>query len=252
MTNSNVELLTKVAKRLGPLLREVVFVGGCTTALLITDEAAAEVRPTFDVDVIAKINTYAGYAAFFERLRALGFREDSSKGAPLSRWLIDAIKLDVMPLKEKILGFTNRWYRAAMEAAQEIAQEPELRIRVVTAPYFVATKLEACSGRGSGDYAGSHDLEELLTVIDGRAAIVQEIANVASVRLPHPGQNQRSTTRLMNSGRCQLESLAANRAPRPPFREPGPRAVRARRCPLQSTALPACSHPSALPPNCHE
>jgi hypothetical protein len=74
MPNSNVELLTKVAKRLGPLLREVVFVGGCTTALLITDEAAAEVRPTFDVDVIAEITTYAGYAAFSERLRALGFR----------------------------------------------------------------------------------------------------------------------------------------------------------------------------------
>jgi hypothetical protein len=32
---------------MGPLLREVVFVGGCTTALLITDESAAEVRPTF-------------------------------------------------------------------------------------------------------------------------------------------------------------------------------------------------------------
>jgi hypothetical protein len=57
---------------MGPLLREVVFVGGCTTALLITDEAAAEVRPTFDVDVIAEITTYAGYAAFSERLRALG------------------------------------------------------------------------------------------------------------------------------------------------------------------------------------
>jgi hypothetical protein len=87
-----------------------------------------------------------------------------------------------MPLEEKILGFSNRWYRAAMEAAHEIALEPELRIRVVTAPYFVATKLEAFSGRGRGDYAGSHDLEDLLTVIDGRAAIVQEIANVASLR----------------------------------------------------------------------
>ena len=40
---------------------------------------------------------------------------------------------------------------------------------------------EAFSGRGRGDYAGSHDLEDLLTVIDGRAAIVQEIANVASL-----------------------------------------------------------------------
>lgn len=182
MPNSNIELLTKVAKKLGPLLREVVFVGGCTTGLLITDEAAAEVRPTFDVDVIAEITTYAGYAAFSERLRALGFREDSSKDAPLCRWLIDAIKLDVMPLEEKILGFTNRWYPAAMDAAQETVLEPGLRIRVVTAPYFVATKLEAFCGRGRGDYAGSHDLEDLLTVIDGRAAIVQEIANAASVR----------------------------------------------------------------------
>lgn len=182
MPNSNIELLTKVAKKLGPLLREVVFVGGCTTGLLITDEAAAEVRPTFDVDVIAEITTYAGYAAFSERLRALGFREDSSKNAPLCRWLIDAIKLDVMPLEEKILGFTNRWYRAATDAAQETVLEPGLRIRVVTAPYFVATKLEAFCGRGRGDYAGSHDLEDLLTVIDGRAAIVQEIANAASVR----------------------------------------------------------------------
>jgi hypothetical protein len=182
MPTSNIELLTKLAKKLGPLLREVVFVGGCTTGLLITDEAAAEVRPTFDVDVIAEITTYAGYAAFSERLRALGFREDSSKDAPFCRWLIDAIKLDVMPLEEKILGFTNRWYRAAMDAAQETVLEPGLRIRVVTAPYFVATKLEAFCGRGRGDYAGSHDLEDLLTVIDGRAAIVQEIANAASVR----------------------------------------------------------------------
>jgi predicted nucleotidyltransferase len=182
MPNSNIELLTKVAKKLGPLLREVVFVGGCTTGLLITEEAAAEVRPTFDVDVIAEITTYAGYAAFSERLRALGFREDSSKGAPLCRWLIDAVKLDVMPLEEKILGFTNRWYPAAMDAAQETVLEPGLRIRVVTAPYFVATKLEAFCGRGRGDYAGSHDLEDLLTVIDGRAAIVQEIGKAASVR----------------------------------------------------------------------
>ncbi len=182
MPNSNIELLTKVAKKLGPLLSEVVFVGGCTTGLLITEEAAAEVRPTFDVDVIAEITTYAVYVAFSERLRALGFREDSSKGAPLCRWLIDAVKLDVMPLEEKILGFTNRWYPAAMDAAQETVLEPGLRIRVVTAPYFVATKLEAFYGRGRGDYAGSHDLEDLLTVIDGRAAIVQEIGEAASVR----------------------------------------------------------------------
>ena len=51
--------------------------------------------------------------------------------------------------------------------------EPGLRIRVVTAPYFVATKLEAFRGRGRGDYISSHDLEDLLAVIDGRDVIVE-------------------------------------------------------------------------------
>ena len=182
MPNSNLELLTQVAKRLGPLLPEVVFVGGCTTGLFITDEAAAEVRPTFDVDVIAEITSYADYASFSERLRALGFREDSSPGAPLRRWLIDDMKLDVMPLEERILGFTNRWYRAAMDAATGKELEAGLRIRVVTAPFFIATKLEAFRVRGKGDYTNSQDLEDLLTVVDGRETIVGEIADTVAVR----------------------------------------------------------------------
>ena len=182
MPNSNLELLRQVAQRLGPLLPEVVFVGGCTTGLFITDEAAAEVRPTFDVDVIAEITSYADYATFSERLRALGFREDAGPGAPLCRWLIDEMKLDVMPLEEKILGFTNRWYKSAMDAATEKELQAGLRIRVVTAPYFIATKLEAFHARGKSDYANSHDLEDLLTVIDGREAIVGEIANTPTVR----------------------------------------------------------------------
>jgi hypothetical protein len=85
MPSSNIELLKRVANRLGPLLGEVVFVGGCTTELFVTDDAAAEVRPTFDVDVIAEITSYADYATFSEPLRALGFREDTSRGAPLCR-----------------------------------------------------------------------------------------------------------------------------------------------------------------------
>jgi len=182
MPNRNIELLRGVARRLGPLLPEVVFVGGCTTGLFITDEAAAEVRPTFDVDVIAEIASYPGYAEFSERLRRQGFREDTSEGAPLCRWLIDEMKLDVMPSDEKILGFSNRWYGAAIETAQEMQIEKDLRIRVVTAPYFIATKLEAFRGRGRGDYGNSSDLEDLVAVLDGRASIVREIAAEVRIR----------------------------------------------------------------------
>jgi hypothetical protein len=80
-----------------------------------------------------------------------------------------------MPLDEKILGFSNRWYRPAMESAEERELERGLRIRVVTAVYFCATKLEAFAGRGKDDYLSSRDLEDLAAVIDGRAELVQEI-----------------------------------------------------------------------------
>src|ERR1700682_5225818 len=48
-------------------------------------------------------------------------------------------------------------------------------IRVVTAAFFVATKLEAFKGRGKGDFFGSRDLEDLISVVDGRATLVAEI-----------------------------------------------------------------------------
>jgi hypothetical protein len=61
MANPNYQLLIDAAKLLKPMLGELVFVGGCTTGLLITDKAAADVRPTFDVDAIAGVTSYVGY-----------------------------------------------------------------------------------------------------------------------------------------------------------------------------------------------
>ena len=110
MSARNLELLTKAARLLQPLLQGLVFVGGCTTALLITDDAAAEVRPTYDVDAIVDISSYAEYVDFSDRLRKLGFKEDTSEDAPICRWICGDLKLDVMPMDEKILGFSNCWY----------------------------------------------------------------------------------------------------------------------------------------------
>src|SRR5271167_4215823 len=98
MANPNFQLLVDAAKLLKPILGELVFVGGCTTALVITDKAAAEVRPTYDVDAIAEITSYAAYADFSERLRGCGFTEDTSEGAPICRWRQRKTILDVMPL----------------------------------------------------------------------------------------------------------------------------------------------------------
>ena len=175
MANPNFELLTDAAKLLRPILGELVFVGGCATALLITDGAAADVRPTFDVDAIAEITSYAEYAEFSERLRKLGFQEDRREGAPLCRWRQQTTTLDVMPLDEKILGFSNKWYRPAMEHAEDRELEKDLKIRLVAPVYFCASKLEAFAGRGKNDFQTSRDLEDLIAVVDGRAELVGEI-----------------------------------------------------------------------------
>jgi hypothetical protein len=131
MPNPNLEQLIATASLLRPMLGELVFVGGAVTSLLVTDEGAGLPRTTLDVDAIAEITSYAEYTAFGERLRALGFSEDTSEGAPLCRWMHSGTILDVMPLDEKILGFSNRWYRAAMESAttHQLAASKHLRLR---------------------------------------------------------------------------------------------------------------------------
>jgi hypothetical protein len=175
MPNPNLGLLQIAAKLLLPMLDELVFVGGCATGLLITEEAAGEVRPTVDVDVIAEITSFTEYYDFSERLRSCGFREDASPGAPLCRWLHGETKVDVMPLDEKILGFSNPWYVPAMQSATTHEIEKGLEVKVITAPYFCATKFEAFRGRGKGEYLGNHDLEDIVTVLDGRPELLQDL-----------------------------------------------------------------------------
>jgi predicted nucleotidyltransferase len=177
---ANLKQLIAAARLLRPLLDELVFVGGSVTGLLITDEGAAEPRTTLDVDAIVEITSYAQYAAFGDRLRALGFAEDTTEDAPLCRWVHRTTILDVMPLDAKILGFSNRWYRAAMDASVTMRLIDDLEIRLITAPFFLATKFEAFQGRGQRDFFGSQDLEDVISVVDGRASLVTEIQAAAA------------------------------------------------------------------------
>jgi predicted nucleotidyltransferase len=172
----NLDLLIRVAEALGELRSRFVFVGGCATGLLITDPAAPAARPTRDVDVIVEVAALAEYRELGRELQAKGFSQPLAAGDPPYRWTgRDGSKLDVMPTEERILGFSNRWYREAIRTARENELRAGLSIRLVTAPYFLATKHEAFLGRGRGDYLGSHDFEDLMAVIDGRPELEGEV-----------------------------------------------------------------------------
>jgi hypothetical protein len=176
MIDPNRELLESAADLLRPLLDELVFVGGCATGLLITDPGSGGVRATQDVDATTELSGYGEYATIFEKLSALGLKPDTEVNC---RWHHRGLVIDVMPTEGSILGFTNRWYSPAVVAATTV-NVTGARIRLITAPYFVATKLVAYHGRGGGDVAASHDLEDLIAVVDGRNELVDELASAAA------------------------------------------------------------------------
>ncbi len=171
----NIEILELAASQLGELADELVFLGGCATGLLITDAGASPIRMTRDVDVISEVSTLSDYHRLVERLRERGFKEDMSDGAPICRWVAGSLILDVMPTDPSILGFGNQWYVPAMKNALLIKLPSGAEIHSVSAPYFLATKLEAFDGRGEGDYLMSHDIEDFVAVMDGREGVVFEV-----------------------------------------------------------------------------
>lgn len=167
----NFEVVARVATCLHELVEEVVFVGGSAAAFLITDEDIVTVRPTLDVDFIIEVMNLPEYYRFEKRLKQLGFEPDTT--GPRCRFLVDEIIVDVMPDNAEILGFSNRWYRDAVDTAERHSIG-NIEIRVVSAPLFLATKLEAHHGRSEGDYMGSHDMEDILAVVDGRPTIIKD------------------------------------------------------------------------------
>jgi hypothetical protein len=171
-------LVELVALALHDLRSEVVFAGGAITGLLITDPAAPRVSTTKDVDVIISVTTRAEYLdGLGRRMRALGFCEDDEEDAPMCRWRMrDGIKLDLMPTRPEVLGFSNRWFPEAFEHARTHTLNESSTIKLITAPYFLATKLEAFGSRGNGDYMGSKDIEDICAVLHGREEIVAEVA----------------------------------------------------------------------------
>jgi len=170
------EMLVMVARALGDeLLKEVVFLGGCTTGLLLTDKVSKEaVRYTDDVDLITHVMGKPDWYKFQARIKARGFKE-SMEDEVACRMRLDGLIVDFMPDDEEILGFSNRWYTEALDNATNHKLTDELTIQLISPVFFVATKLEAYKGRGNNDPLKSNDIEDILNVFDGRPELVDEI-----------------------------------------------------------------------------
>jgi len=180
LDHPNTQQVRRAAIALGDLLNEVVFVGGLMIPFFISDRGLHRMRPTDDVDVVVECRTRHAYHQFAQRLQVLGFRPDQSPGAPVCRYrMADGLVLDAMPLDGEILGFSNRWYPLVMDTAVSVDLSNGIAIRAAHPVALLATKWEAFFDRGSDDPFGSHDLEDVLMLVAGRAELAYELQSLS-------------------------------------------------------------------------
>ena len=94
---------------------------------------------------------------------------------PICAMRLGELRVDLMPDHDEVLGFSNQWYPLALETAELVPLRENLAIRIVTPPLFIATKLEAYKGRGKNDPLSSHDIEDILNLVDGRPELLDEV-----------------------------------------------------------------------------
>lgn len=176
----NKTILSIVAEGLGDMIDQFVFVGGTVVELYASSETYQESRQTDDVDCVVEVSSLANYYVLEEKLRAYGFYDDMDIDAPICRKLYKGIKVDIMPTNEDILQFTNKWYKDGFLRAQNYALSDDRYIKILTAPYFIAAKLEAFFSPYRNyhlDVYASHDFEDIIYILDNCEGIFILIEN---------------------------------------------------------------------------
>ena len=174
MSQPNLSALRAVADRLDSLGLDYAFVGGSIVNLLLDNPAFSPARPTDDFDVILEAVTAQRYSDVEAKLRSLGFDHDMREKAPKCRWVLGNLTVDIMPTEGGFLGLNTAWFAEALATATE-REFGHVRLKLISPVAVLATKHIAFSDRGGGDYYASHDLEDFVTVIDGREGIVADV-----------------------------------------------------------------------------
>ncbi len=171
----NIVRIKAVANALDNLKEKVVFVGGATISLY-PDRQVFEVRPTDDVDVLIEILNYQNRVDLEEKLRGIGFSHDIESGV-VCRYKINGIVVDIMPTNDISIGFSNTWYPEGFNQAIDYIIDEGCKVKILSAPFFIATKFEAFKGRGKNDGRTSSDFEDIIYTLENRASIWDEMNN---------------------------------------------------------------------------
>lgn len=163
----------KVAKALGELNSEAVFVGGAMVSMYIDDPAAEDIRPTKDLDLTFQITTAGKLEQLRERLVQKGFSQTHEDNV-ICRFRFDDLLIDVMSTQAVGWAPSNRWFMPGFENAYPLELD-DVTIKLMPLPFFLASKMEAFFDRGIKDLYASHDFEDIVYIFNYTNTLVDQI-----------------------------------------------------------------------------
>lgn len=168
----NIDVVAEIAEALKHYKDLMVFVGGAVVSLYTDDPASDEIRPTKDIDMTLNVINMGDWNKIQEELAKLKFYPDPA-GQAICSYRYKNIPVDIMASEDGPFGPSNRWYKVGFENLWTVnAREQE--IKILSAPCYLATKFEAFNSRGK-DYRISHDIEDIIYILDNRTTIVEEV-----------------------------------------------------------------------------
>ena len=118
----NRKATVKVARALGELNRQVVFVGGAMVSLYIDDPTAEDIRPTKDIDLTFQIATVSQLEELRQALTNKGFHE-THDSTVICRFSFEDLLVDVMSTQAVGWAPGNRWFASGFDQAIKVQLE---------------------------------------------------------------------------------------------------------------------------------
>lgn len=164
----NINRIEIIAEGFKELISDTIFIGGACIQFYVVNPKLRDYRPTKDIDCIVKIYSYFEFAKLSDRLRQLKFKNDTSENAPIVRWVFNGVYVDTIPEESSIVGYRDiKWFKEGRKYAIEKELPSGKKIKILSLPYFLATKFEAWQDRGGGDFLADPDIEDIVNILDG-------------------------------------------------------------------------------------
>jgi hypothetical protein len=216
MENPELVLFRNTVKRMQPMLDELVFAGGCSTALLFSEADFIRPTPPQWLDVIASTQGELGHTGLTIKLKEMGMREDTIFGR--GRWKMGALTVCFWNVDPVFSPFASRFMRDAFAMPRRYPVA-DMKAKLVNAAFFMAVKLEAFQGRGQGNYQTSDDLNDLVSLLSARAEVAYDLKLAAPqvrafvqktlAELKPKHEFQEAIKRILNNDATRIELALA-------------------------------------------